>query len=119
MRHDPRGQQQLETKRKPVRGAGVGGVGADERKLHQQQPEHLWVGFLGLEQARHGIAGVCRGGQRARVVAQAGVGVDRVNARDRVELSPAFVQDHAHMEERLEPGPKATAGAAYALGDRA
>jgi hypothetical protein len=53
------------------------------------------------------------------VVAQAGVGLDRVNSRDRVKLSPAFVQDHTHVEERLKPGPEAASGPASALGDRA
>jgi hypothetical protein len=51
------------------------------------------------------------------VVAQASMGLDRVGSRDRVKVSTTFVQDHAHMEEGLEPGPKAASGAANALGD--
>jgi hypothetical protein len=52
------------------------------------------------------------------MVAQRGVGGDRVDAGHRVQVATALVQDRVDVKERLEPGSEPTAGPARALGDR-
>ncbi len=92
---------------------------AEQGQLVAQQREHLGMRIGGLEQPRDGVAGARRGVERLGVVAQPGVGGDRVDAGDREQLAAALAQQRADMEERLQPRAEAAARAPRALGDRA
>ncbi len=91
----------------------------EQRQTPAEQVVDLDVRLLGLEEARHRVAGArgsvqCRGAR-----AEGGVAVDRLRSRDREEVAAAFVKLDVQAEEGLEPAAEAAARAAHALRDRA
>ncbi len=117
------GEQQLqaEGERAPALARWLAAARAlvEQRERAAQQVEHARMGLGGLEQAPDSVARARGRVERARVGAQARVGVDRVRAGHRQELAAAFVQLEPQAEEGLEPPAEAARRAAHALGDRA
>ena len=73
--------------------------------------------IAGLEHPRDRIARPAGGVQRAGVVAQPCMGVDRVGARDGQQVAAAFVQLKINVRERLEAPAEPAARSPHALGD--
>ena len=99
----------------PARGPGPL---VQERELAAQQVKDGRVGLGGLEQAPHRVTRTRGPVQRPPVSPQPRVGLDRVSARHRQQLTPAFVELELQPEEWLQASSEAASGAPHALGDR-
>jgi hypothetical protein len=119
LRREPGGDEQLQPERELVCERRVARPVLKQAQLVAEQVKHLGMRVAGFEHPRHRITGARRGVQRASVVAQVRVGIDRVRARDRQQVAAAFVELQVDVAEGLQPAAEATARAPHAFGDRA
>jgi glutaredoxin 3 len=116
--HDPSRQEQLQTKGEAVLRAGMDRVGAQQRELVDEQPEHLGVGLAALEQAANRVAGSRSRIERGGALTQQSMDGNRIRTRDGVEVAPPLMQHHPDVKERLEPRSEPAPGPPDTLRNR-